>query len=79
MGDSATPSDRGMREAPGVRRMSCRQADGYVRRLKFIKHLTSPKAPLDIGKDYTRRTFAAFRRRLVAHRDLHPALVGPPS
>ena len=37
MGDSATPKVmRSLREAPGVELMSFRQAEGYLRRLKFL-------------------------------------------
>ncbi|HEY2731821.1 MAG TPA: TAXI family TRAP transporter solute-binding subunit [Polyangia bacterium] len=77
MGDSATPQVmRSLREAPGVRLMSFRQADGYVRRLKFLTHLTLPEGAMDLGKDYPSENVALVGPavELVAHRDLHPAL-----
>ncbi|HVR01186.1 MAG TPA: TAXI family TRAP transporter solute-binding subunit [Polyangia bacterium] len=77
MGDSATPEVmRGLREAPGVRLMSFRQADGYVRRLKFLTRLTLPEGAMDLGKDYPSENVALVGPavELVAHRDLHPAL-----
>jgi TRAP-type uncharacterized transport system substrate-binding protein len=77
MGDSATPQVmRGLREAPGVRLMSFRQAEGYVRRLKFVAHLTLPEGALDLGKDYPSETVSLIGPavELVAHKDLHPAI-----
>jgi hypothetical protein len=77
MGDSATPQVmRGLREAPGVRLMSFRQAEGYVRRLKFLSHLTLPEGAMDLGKDYPSENVSLVGPavELVAHKDLHPAL-----
>ena len=77
MGDSATPQImRSLREAPGVRLMSFRQAEGYARRLKFLSRLTLPEGALDLGKDYPSEDVALVGPavELVAHRDLHPAL-----
>ena len=77
MGDSATPPTRGLREAPGVRLlMSFRQAEGYVRRPKFLSHLTLPEGALVLGKDYPSETVSLVGPavELVAHRDLHHAL-----
>jgi ABC-type amino acid transport substrate-binding protein len=77
MGDSVTQQVmRGLREAPGVRLMSFRQAEGYVRRLKFLTHLTLPEGAMDLGKDYPSETVALVGPavELVARKDLHPAL-----
>jgi hypothetical protein len=77
MGDSATPQVmRGLREAPGVRLMSFRQAEGYVRRLKFLTHLTLPEGAMDLGKDYPSETVSLVGPavELVARKDLHPAI-----
>jgi hypothetical protein len=77
MGDSATPEVmRGLREASGVRLMSFRQADGYVRRLKFLSHLTLPEGAMDLGRDYPSETVSLVGPavELVARKDLHPAL-----
>jgi hypothetical protein len=77
MGDSATPQVmRGLREAAGVRLMSFRQAEGYVRRLKFLSHLTLPEGAMDLGKDYPSETVSLVGPavELVARKDIHPAL-----
>lgn len=77
MGDSATPQVmRSMREAEGVRLMSFRQAEGYVRRLKFLSHLTLPEGAMDLGRDYPSEEVSLLGPavELVARKDLHPAL-----
>jgi hypothetical protein len=77
MGDSATPEVmRSLREAPGVRLMSFRQAAGYVRRLKFLSRMTLPEGALELGKDYPSEDVSLIGPavELVAHRDLHPAI-----
>jgi len=77
MGDSATPQVmRSLRSAPGVELMSFRQADGYVRRLKFLTKLVVPEGAMDLGKDYPPRVtqMVGPTVELVARRDLHPAL-----
>jgi TRAP transporter TAXI family solute receptor len=77
MGDSTAPKvARNLREAPGVRLMSFRQADGYVRRLKFLSRLTLPEGAMDLGKDYPSETVSLVGPavELVARKDLHPAL-----
>jgi len=81
MGDSATPQVmRGLREAPGVRLMSFRQADGYVRRLKFLTHLTLPEGAMDLGKDYPSENVSLVGSRCRARRapGSAPRAVGPP-
>jgi hypothetical protein len=77
MGDSVTPKVlRGLREAPGVHLVSFVQAEGYIRRLKFLRHLTLPRGAMDLGKDYPPETVELVGPavELVARRDLHPAL-----
>jgi len=77
MGDSATPkAQRSLREAPGVELMSFRQADGYLRRLRFLSKLTLPEGAMDLGKDYPPRAvqLVGATVELVARNDLHPAL-----
>ena len=77
MGDSATPQVmRGLREAAGVRLMSFRQAEGYVRRLKFLTHLTLPEGAMDLGKDYPSEAVSLVGPavELCARKDLHPAV-----
>jgi hypothetical protein len=67
---------RGLREAPGVHLVSFVQAEGYIRRLKFLRHLTLPRGAMDLGKDYPPETVELVGPavELVARRDLHPAL-----
>ena len=77
MGDSATPQVmRGLREAPGVRLLSFRQAEGYVRKLKFLTHLTLPEGAMDLGKNYPSEDVSLIGPavELVARKDLHPAV-----
>jgi TRAP transporter TAXI family solute receptor len=77
MGDSATPQVmRGLREAPGVRLMSFHQAEGYVRKLKFLTHLTLPEGAMDLGKNYPSEDVSLIGPavELVARKDLHPAV-----
>ena len=77
MGDSVTPQVmRGLRDAAGVRLMSFRQADGYVRRLKFLSRMTLPEGALELGKDYPSENVSLVGPavELIAHKDLHPAL-----
>ncbi len=77
MGDSATPEVmRGLREAQGVRLMSFRQAEGYVRKLKFLTHMTLPEGAMDLGKNYPSEDVSLIGPavELVAHRNIHPAL-----
>lgn len=77
MGDSTAPKlARSLREVPGVRLMSFRQADGYTRRLKFLSRLTLPEGAMDLGKNYPPETVSLVGPavELVARGDLHPAL-----
>jgi NMT1 family protein len=77
MGDSATPEVmRGLREAPGVRLMSFHQAEGYVRRLKFLSHMTLPEGAMDLGKNYPSEDVSLIGPavELVARRTIHPAV-----
>jgi hypothetical protein len=77
MGDSATPEVmRGLRELPGIELLTFRQADGYLRKFRFLSKLTLPEGAMDLGKDYPPRTLELIGPtvELVARRDLHPAL-----
>jgi TRAP-type uncharacterized transport system substrate-binding protein len=77
MGDSATPQAmRSLRSAPGVELMSFRQADGYLRRLRFLSKLTLPEGAMDLAKDYPPHTVQLIGPtvELVARKDLHPAV-----
>jgi len=77
MGDSATQTAmRGLREQPHIQLMSFRQADGYLRKFRFLSKLTLPEGAMDLGKDYPPRTMTLIGPtvELVARDDLHPAL-----
>lgn len=76
-GDSVTPKlQRRLREVPGVRLMSFRQAEAYHRRLPFLVKLTYPEGAGDFAKNIppqdTRLVGPSVE--LVAREDLHPAL-----
>jgi NMT1-like family len=77
MGDSATPQVmRSLRYAPGIELASFRQADGYLRKFRFLSKLTLPEGAMDLAKDYPPRTLQLIGPtvELVARKDLHPAL-----
>jgi hypothetical protein len=77
MGDSATPQVmRSLREVPGIELASFRQADGYLRKFRFLSKLTLPEGAMDLGRDYPPRTLLLVGPtvELVARDDLHPAL-----
>jgi hypothetical protein len=77
MGDSATTEVmRSLRELPGIELLTFRQADGYLRKFRFLSKLTLPEGAMDLGKDYPPRTLELIGPtvELVARRDLHPAL-----
>lgn len=77
MGDSATPQVmRGLRAVPGIELASFRQADGYLRKFRFLSKLTLPEGSMDLAKDYPPRTVELIGPtvELVARDDLHPAL-----
>jgi hypothetical protein len=77
MGDSATPQVmRSLRAVPGIELASFRQADGYLRKFRFLSKLTLPEGAMDLGKDYPPRTLTLIGPtvELVARPDLHPAL-----
>lgn len=77
MGDAATPQIlRELRDAPGVRIMSFRQAGAYVRKLRFLSRLSLPEGTFDLGKNHPPEDVALVGPavELVAHNNLHPAL-----
>jgi TRAP-type uncharacterized transport system substrate-binding protein len=67
---------RDLMKVPGIRLMSFRQADGYMRRLKFLSRLTLPEGGFDLGQDLPPRDVELVGPtvELIAHDDLHPAL-----
>ena len=77
MGDSATQQVmRSLRAVPGIQLASFRQADGYLRKFKFLSKLTLPEGAMDLGKNYPPRTVQLIGPtvELVARENLHPAL-----
>ena len=77
MGDSATPKvQRSLRETPGIELMNFRQADGYLRRFRFLSKLTVPEGGFELGRNYPPQTvnLVGPTVELVARNDLHPAL-----
>ena len=77
MGDSATPAVmRSLRGVPDIQLASFRQADGYLRKFRFLSKETLPEGAMDLAKDYPPRTLTLIGPtvELVARDDLHPAL-----
>ena len=77
MGDSATPAVmRTLRGLPEIQLASFRQADGYLRKFKFLSKETLPEGAMDLAKNYPPRTLTLVGPtvELVARDDLHPAL-----
>jgi TRAP-type uncharacterized transport system substrate-binding protein len=77
MGDSASPAImKKLRNDPGIEIANFRQADGYLRKFRFLSKLTLPEGAYDLGKDEPPRTLTLVGPtvELVARRDLHPAL-----
>jgi TRAP-type uncharacterized transport system substrate-binding protein len=77
MGDSATPAImRKLRDNPDIEIANFRQADGYLRKFRFLSKLTLPEGAYDLGKNEPPRTLTLVGPtvELVARQDLHPAL-----
>jgi TRAP-type uncharacterized transport system substrate-binding protein len=67
---------RGLLKVPGIRLMNFTQADGYMRRLKFLSRLTLPRGAFDLGQDLPPQEVELVGPtvELIAREDLHPAL-----
>jgi TRAP-type uncharacterized transport system substrate-binding protein len=67
---------REMLKTPDLRLMNFRQADGYMRRLKFLSRLTLPEGAFDLGLNLPPHDVELIGPtvELIAHDDLHPAL-----
>jgi len=77
MGDSATPQVmRSLREVPGIELASLRQADGYLRKFRFLSKMTLPEGAMDLARDIPPRELYLVGPtvELVARDTLHPAL-----
>ncbi len=67
---------RDLLKEPGIRLMNFRQADGYLRRLKFLSRLTLPEGALDLGQDLPPQDVELVGPtvELIARDNLNPAL-----
>ena len=77
MGDSAVSGAfRKLLGAPGVRLLDFAQADGYVRRFRYLSKLELPPGSLDLGRNVPEKTLTLIAPtvELVARPELHPAL-----
>jgi TRAP-type uncharacterized transport system substrate-binding protein len=77
-GDSASPNTiREMLHAEGIQLFDFPQADAYVRRFPYLNKLVVPPGAFDLGENLppTEVNLLAPTVELVAHSDLHPALV----
>ena len=77
MGDSAVPAlMRKLFQAPGIRLFDFEQAEGYVRRFRYLNKLELPMGSVDLGKNLPPRTMNLVGPmvELIAREDLHPAL-----
>jgi TRAP transporter TAXI family solute receptor len=77
-GDSApTATIRALLHTHGVRIFSFPQADAYTRHFPYLHELQIPEGTFDLGANLPARplTMLAPAVELVAHSDLHPALI----
>jgi TRAP-type uncharacterized transport system substrate-binding protein len=77
MGDSATPAImRKLRDNSDIEIANFRQADGYLRKFRFLSKLTLPEGAYDLGKNEPPKTLTLVGPtvELVARNNLHPAL-----
>ena len=77
-GDSASPNTiREMLHTEGVQLFDFPQADAYVRRFPYLNKLEVPAGAFDLGENLppTEINLLAPTVEMVAHSDLHPAIV----
>ena len=77
MGDTlVSGAFRKLLGAPGVRLFDFTQADGYMRRFRYLSKLELPAGSFDLGRNLPEKPLAliATTVELVARPDLHPAL-----
>jgi len=75
--DSAsTQTMRALFQTPGIRLVSFKQADGYIRRIGYLKKLTIPEGAMDFGKNIPAQDVMLVSPtvELIARDNLHPAL-----
>jgi TRAP-type uncharacterized transport system substrate-binding protein len=76
-GDSAASGNiRTMLHTPGVRMFEFPQADGYVRRFRYLSKLEIPAGAFDLGANLPHHAIPMLAPtvELIARDDLHPAL-----
>ena len=76
-GDSATGKVmRRLRQTRGIELMSFSQANGYVRKFRFLSRLTLPEGSIDLGENFPPKNYRLIGPtvELVAREGLHPAL-----
>jgi TRAP-type uncharacterized transport system substrate-binding protein len=77
MGDSAAfANTRELLRTEGVRLFDFKQADGYVRRFRYLTKLEVPAGAFDLGRNLPAETLTLVSPtvELIARSDLHPAL-----
>ena len=67
---------RELMQTPGVKLMSFRQADGYLRRMRFLSRLKAPEGSFDLGLNLPPADVQLIGTpvELVAREGLHPAI-----
>ena len=67
---------RELMEEPGIHLMSFRQADGYVRRLRYLSRLTAHEGSFDLGRNLPPEDIQLVGTpvELVARANIHPAI-----
>lgn len=67
---------RELMRAPGVKLMNFRQADGYLRRIRFLSRLTAPEGSFDLGMNLPPKDteLVGTPVELIAREGLHPAM-----
>jgi len=75
--DSASSQTiRELLKTPNIKLVSFTQADGYVRRIGYLKKLTMPRGAMDFGKNIPNQDVVLVSPtvELIARENLHPAL-----
>lgn len=67
---------RELMRTPGVKLMNFRQADGYLRRIRFLSRLEAPEGSFDLGMNLPPRDtqLVGTPVELIAREGLHPAI-----
>ncbi len=67
---------RELMRVPGIKLMSLRQADGYLRRLRYLSRLEAPEGSFDLGLNLPPKDTALVGTpvEFIAREGLHPAI-----